>query len=218
MSTPDGSAAPDKSQNSSSQDASTSSSANAITPKGRKVIVSTPEAKRLLLFRTPKRHWARMKQWYSDVKALTYPGNHRDCWLYPMPYKKKYQGTIRKTFAHTDEKVSYKAGLPFGIVALLIRYQLTREQKKNIVKGWELSHLCGNWTCCNWRHFTIEDHSTNVNRNRCFRHRQRCQHTPRCMIYKKKPLSELTPSPPASQESSQDASEAPATPFRQPPN
>lgn len=123
------------------------------------------------------------------------------------------------SYSWTDYTGANPVSLPFGVVALLLNGKLSSEQKENIVKRWEVSHLCGNWTCVNYRHLTIEDHTTNVKRNRCFnRAWEECKdHYPPCMVEKKKPLSELTPSPPSSQESSQDTSATSAITFRQPP-
>lgn len=59
-------------------------------------------------------------------------------------------------------------------------------------RGWDLSHLCGNWTCCNWRHVVLEPHVINMDRNKCFFNMNvQCRHIPACMVDLKKPLQDL---------------------------
>ena len=57
-----------------------------------------------------------------------------------------------------------------------------------INEAWHLSHLCGNWTCCNWKHFTVEPGVVNVGRNSCFMYAGGCNHEPRCMKHLKRLL------------------------------
>lgn len=54
-----------------------------------------------------------------------------------------------------------------------------------INKKWHLSHLCGNWTCVNPGHTTVEPGNVNISRNNCFSHRGGCLHDPKCMKEKK---------------------------------
>lgn len=55
-------------------------------------------------------------------------------------------------------------------------------------KSWHLSHLCSNWTCCNWRHMTVESGRINRSRNQCFRNATQCPHNPQCMKDRKRRL------------------------------
>ena len=53
----------------------------------------------------------------------------------------------------------------YGIIALLVNKGMSARQKEGwIEEAWHLSHLCGNWICCNWRHHTVEDGPTNCSR------------------------------------------------------
>ena len=66
---------------------------------------------------------------------------------------------------------------------------MTKQQKDGFInKQWHLSHLCGNWTCLNPAHTTVEPGNINISRNNCFSHRSGCLHNPPCMKDKKVPL------------------------------
>lgn len=75
-------------------------------------------------------------------------------------------------------------GMNFGIARLLCLGKLSNEEKSGIIdKGWELSHLCGNWRCMNHEHFAVEAKSTNLQRMACFKRRGvACLHRPPCMV------------------------------------
>lgn len=69
---------------------------------------------------------------------------------------------------------------------LLINDLMTKDQKQGFIDHrWHLSHLCGNWTCFNWHHMTVEPGSINVGRNGCFPYKNTCKHDPPCMKSKK---------------------------------
>jgi hypothetical protein len=66
---------------------------------------------------------------------------------------------------------------------------MNKQQKDGFInKQWHLSHLCGNWTCLNPGHTTVEPGSINIKRNNCFSHRSGCPHDPECKKEKKVPL------------------------------
>jgi hypothetical protein len=66
---------------------------------------------------------------------------------------------------------------------------MTKQQKDGFINNqWHLSHLCGNWTCLNPGHTTVEPGSINIKRNNCFSHRSGCPHDPKCIKEKKVPL------------------------------
>lgn len=72
------------------------------------------------------------------------------------------------------------------MVSKLLLDKLTKQQKDGFIsKQWHLSHLCGNWTCLNPAHTTVEPGAMNVSRNNCFSHRSGCGHNPQCMKDKK---------------------------------
>ena len=96
-------------------------------------------------------------------------------------------GSIKYKFIWDDTSGKHKLCVNFGIVALLIKHHLTKEQMDGYVNhSWHLSHLCGNWTCCNWRHLTVESGSINISRNQCFPRATHCPHDPPCMRDRKR--------------------------------
>ena len=123
--------------------------------------------------------------------------NEHDCWLHPAPppaYKNgRPMGAIKCRFFWEDSSGKHRLVVNFGVLALLVKHHLTKKQVDGYVnQSWHLSHLCGNWTCCNWRHLTVESGSTNTNRNQCFRKVTRCPHDPPCMRDRKRHFS-VTP-------------------------
>ena len=114
-----------------------------------------------------------------------------DCWLHPSPPRRS-KGCLSRIFCWTDESGKHKLGINFGIIALIVDSFLTEKQKEGwIMHSWHLSHLCGNWACCNWRHFTVEPGKINLSRNACFKHRSGCVHEPKCMKEKKQRLNPI---------------------------
>jgi hypothetical protein len=90
--------------------------------------------------------------------------------------------------------------------------QLTKQQKDGFIsKQWHLSHLCGNWTCLNPAHTTVEAGSVNISRNNCFSHRSGCGYTPQCIKDRKVPLGadgrQVNPMAPTVNEGSQAMAE-----------
>jgi len=111
------------------------------------------------------------------------------CWLHPSPpiYKGKATGVISKDFGWYQNGLRHVLRVNIGIVALLTARQLTTKEKEGYIENaWHLSHLCGNWTCCNWRHLTLEAGRINLDRNVCFKRSAVCQHVPACMKHLKK--------------------------------
>lgn len=135
----------------------------------------------------------KMKQEVHDVYELFDLCNEDDCWLHPSPPLARSNGrppgTIQCYFVWKGWAGNNRLNVNFGIVALIIEHQLTEEQKEGYVnKSWHLSHLCGNWTCCNWRHMTVESGRINNSRNQCFRDATQCSHDPQCMKDRKRRL------------------------------
>ena len=118
-----------------------------------------------------------------------------DCWLHPYPPPPKHNGRARGTITFKyhwrDALGAHSLAVNLGIVVLLVESSLTEAQKEGYVNDkWHLSHLCGNWTCCNWRHLTVEAGSINISRNACFMLSETClNHTPLCMKSRKRQLS-----------------------------
>ena len=74
----------------------------------------------------------------------------------------------------------------YGIIAIVVHGSLSDTEKDGwVYEAWHLSHLCGNWTCCNSHHHVVESGPTNVNRNWCFSSNAKCYHNPPCMKDKK---------------------------------
>ena len=134
----------------------------------------------------------RMEKYVSDINRLfDSMRSDGDCWLYPSPLSARSngrpKGNIPCAFNWTDSSGTHKLRVNFGLVALIVERQLVEEQMRGYVsESWHLSHLCGNWTCCNWRHMTVESGRTNVSRNQCFRSAGLCSHQPPCMKHRKR--------------------------------
>lgn len=136
----------------------------------------------------------KIKQYVHDVYKL-FDGIYSkdDCWLHPSPplacRNGRPPGTIQCNFVWKDSVGNHKLHVNLGMVALVAEHQLTEEQMEGYVnKSWHLSHLCGNWTCCNWRHMTVESGRINNSRNQCFRDATQCLHDPQCMKDRKRRL------------------------------
>lgn len=135
-----------------------------------------------------------MRKWVAETYALLDVHREEDnCWFHPSPPPPhpngRARGAISRCFFWGDETGRHCIWVNFGVVALIVKHYLTDEQREGyITKGWHLSHLCGNWTCCNWKHFTVEPGTINISRNVCFRLPRGCHHHPQCMKDKKKRL------------------------------
>ncbi|PVH72759.1 hypothetical protein DL98DRAFT_520327 [Cadophora sp. DSE1049] len=133
--------------------------------------------------------WVRKTNWLLDPFR-----EDDDCWLHPSPPPALLSvsgifrpvGKLQKHFSWKDKDGKHSIVLNYGIVVKLINYQMTKQQQDGFVnKQWHLSHLCGNWTCLNPAHTTVEPGHINISRNNCFSHRSGCLHTPKCLKDKK---------------------------------
>ena len=135
-----------------------------------------------------------MRATVSDIHGLFSPiKNIGDCMLHPYPPPLRLDGGMRGRIIYLyrwkDDMGNHVVQVNYGVVALLVNSRLTNTQKEGWIEdAWHLSHLCGNWICCNWRHHTIEDGPTNVSRNGCFGSSKECIHKPPCMKEKKQKL------------------------------
>ena len=139
-----------------------------------------------------------MCQWVDKTNYLLDPFREDDdCWFHPLPPPAHVSingiarpcGKLQKRFNWTDRHGKHSLVLNFGIACKLVNYKMTKQQKDGFInKQWHLSHLCGNWTCLNPAHTTIEPGNVNISRNNCFSHRSGCLHNPQCMKDKKVPL------------------------------
>ena len=165
--------------------------------RARKETMSVIDRKKFLISTPTKAMVDSMERYVSEIvkiiplRHFLYPFN---CWLHPLPPQpsrptSQEPGAIRCHLGWKDSDNVYHAiGVNYGIVALLVKGRMTAKQKAGFVhNSWHLSHLCGNRTCCNWSHFTVEPGPVNISRNSCLLsddHRS-CTHYPRCMRDKK---------------------------------
>ncbi|KAH8786424.1 hypothetical protein F5882DRAFT_518183 [Hyaloscypha sp. PMI_1271] len=139
-----------------------------------------------------------MCQWVDNTNYLLDPfRGEEECWFHPSPPPAHLSmngvprpcGKLQKRFNWNDRHEKHSLVLNFGIASKLANYKMTKQQKDGFInKQWHLSHLCGNWTCLNPAHTTVEPGNVNISRNNCFSHRSGCLHNPPCMKDKKVPL------------------------------
>ncbi|KAE8448992.1 hypothetical protein EG329_008580 [Mollisiaceae sp. DMI_Dod_QoI] len=140
-----------------------------------------------------------MTQWVTKTHRLLDPFREDDdCWFHPLPPSARITisgilrpcGKLQKRFTWQDHRGKHSLVLNYGIVSKIINYRMTKQQKDGFInKQWHLSHLCGNWTCLNATHTTVEPGAVNISRNNCFSHRSGCSHDPKCMKDKKVSLA-----------------------------
>lgn len=154
------------------------------------------DRKRLFIYTPTSAMMTAMRRYVSLTYALLDEFREpEDCWLHPYPPSPKRngraRGVIHNEYKWTDPLGSHTLAVNFGVTALIVESSLTEEQKEGYINDkWHLSHLCGNWTCCNWRHLTVEAGSINISRNACFMLPETCRdHAPPCMKTRKRRLS-----------------------------
>ncbi|KAH7381955.1 hypothetical protein BKA64DRAFT_647485 [Cadophora sp. MPI-SDFR-AT-0126] len=160
---------------------------NKISCRERKRIIISPSR--------PPNVTKAMIEWVKKTNWLLDPFREDDdCWLHPSPPPALLSvsgifrpvGKLQKRFTWRNKEGKHSIALNYGIVVKLVNYQMTKQQQDGFVnKQWHLSHLCGNWTCLNPAHTTVEPGHVNISRNSCFSHRSGCLHTPKCMKDKK---------------------------------
>ncbi|KAL8794728.1 MAG: hypothetical protein Q9195_002682 [Heterodermia aff. obscurata] len=152
------------------------------------------DRKRFFIYTPTPAMMKAMRATVSEVHGFFNPiKNIGDCMLHPYPPPLRPDGgmvgKIHYRYWWKDDIGLHEVHVNYGVVALLVNSRLTNRQKEGwIEEAWHLSHLCGNWICCNWRHHTIEDGPTNVSRNGCFGSAKECVHRPPCMKEKKQKL------------------------------
>ena len=162
-------------------------------PKKPKETMSIQDRKRFFIF-TPTLYLnTSMRRWLSNIYAkLGVSRDDDEYWFYPSPPPLRTGSspgsskTISRAFGRSDETGRRTLTVNFSIVALFLEERLTDAQKHGYIRlAWYLSHLCGNWICCNWRHTTVEPGGIHASRNSCFKHSGHCYHSPKCMKSKK---------------------------------
>ncbi|CAG8979699.1 hypothetical protein HYALB_00003930, partial [Hymenoscyphus albidus] len=174
-----------------------------VPPPGR---LSCKERKRLVvsLATRPAKLTQDLKAWLRTTNDLLDPFREDDdCWLHPSPPPPRLMNgrlvarhIISKRFIFTCpspyapyELQTHSLTIPYGIAHHLVYHSLTLQQQDGwINQNWQNSHLCGNWTCLNPEHLTVESRGINVSRNNCFSHRVGCFHDPSCLKDRKVPL------------------------------
>ena len=164
--------------------------------------MSVKDRKRFFIYTPTESMQAAMQADVSRIHRLFPPTRKiSDCMLHPNPggllKDGKYSQVIQLKYTWRDTAGPHIVRVNFGLVALIVNSHLTAAQKEGFIEhAWHLSHLCGNWICCNWRHHTVEPGPVNIGRNACFNSSEQCTHKPPCMKDKKQVLS--LPTTPAS--------------------
>lgn len=149
----------------------------------KKNLMPLKDRKRFFIYTPTPTILRAMATHVSEIHALfppSYPIGH--CMLHPSPPPCHIDGRARQTLTYNyawkdrggggggvrggggGEGV-HEVKVNYGIIALLVNSRLSAVQKEGwIEESWHLSHLCGNWICCNWRHYTVEDGPTNISR------------------------------------------------------
>ena len=157
----------------------------------------TKASKRLFLYEYVSTQFHELKRrldLYLD--ALSKDRDDNSCWLYSGPrLPKPPNRTIRIVVTFRHQAKQYKVDLNIGFISLLLEGVMTEEQKEGIIEHeWHASHLCGNWTCLNWRHIQPEGGLININRNSCFAQVDKpCEHSPPCLKHLKVDRDVLRP-------------------------
>lgn len=157
------------------------------------------ERKRIIVnFNRPPSLTTSMRLWIQTTHALLDPFREdTECWLHPYPPRGHLSprgilrpcGKLQKRFYWSDTNGRHSLVLNYGIVSKLVYHKMTAQQIDGFInKHWHLSHLCGNWTCVNPAHTTVESGAVNASRNGCFSHRSGCLHEAKCMKELKVPL------------------------------
>ncbi|KAJ8058852.1 hypothetical protein OCU04_011835 [Sclerotinia nivalis] len=171
--------------------------ANASKKSGLGNKIACRERKRIMLssIHRPPHVKKSMQIWLESTNRLLDPFREdQECWFHPAPPPARITsigtlracGRIQKTFYWQDHNGKHSLKLNFGIVSKILFHAMTKLQQDGFInKKWHLSHLCGNWTCLNPNHTTVEPGNVNCGRNNCFSHRGGCSHDPKCMKEKK---------------------------------
>lgn len=134
-----------------------------------------------------------LSRYHEHVQGIK---DNPGCWLYRGPRIYVRRQTLGESVGFRHDGKLEKITINIAIVAMLLEGLLTDDAKEGIIENaWHASHLCGNWTCINPHHITVEPGPVNISRNPCFRDKERpCSHTPRCLKHLKVGLETLRPS------------------------
>jgi hypothetical protein len=136
-----------------------------------------------------------LKRLLGDHQAHVKDEEGGECHLYCGPKVRGSRGVLRVGISfHHNGKVE-NLHVNIGLIAVLLNDRLTHDQMEGIIdKAWHCSHLCGNFTCINPEHITVEPGRINQERNVCFRDKYGpCKHSPACIKHLKIPVKDLQP-------------------------
>ncbi|KAI9769352.1 MAG: hypothetical protein M1840_004053 [Geoglossum simile] len=141
------------------------------------------EKRKQYLFSNPSRTVQQtIKRYVTSMHSTLDPQRTpQSCWL--CPEHGRAATSISRFFTWRGHGHLHRVNINYGIISLMHHNRLTEVQKHGFISlGWHLSHLCGNWTCVNPAHCTVEPGSVNIGRNKCFRDKEGpCEHVPSCL-------------------------------------
>lgn len=157
-----------------------------VKPKTLHNTMTLSERKYFLVFTPSSEITSRMNEIVSDIYAPFHGRQESTCWLRSSPARpqsnKRAARSLHFDFGWRTSSDRQLLRVNFGILALIVTNCLTDSQADGYVnQAWQVSRLCGNCTCCNWRHFTVEPKPLSVSRSRCFKSSGLCYHKPPCI-------------------------------------
>jgi hypothetical protein len=157
-------------------------------------------------------HWSLQQSRLQTVfnrylHGVQSPKSRSECWFYTSQFLDTTRRVVSAgiTFRHTGK--SERIVVNVALLGRLLSGLVTDEQKDGIIEyAWHTSHLCGNWTCLNPHHITIEPGRINIGRNSCFADLSgECFHTPKCMKALKMDCNSLLLNPDVGLEKGRDS-------------
>lgn len=143
---------------------------------------------------------ARLQQTMKD-KSYGFAGfenglSPEQCWLDEDALRRSNNRTLRVRVPYRHDGRCQSFNVAYGVVALFLERGLTEGEVLGLTDKppMQLSHLCGNWHCCNPKHMVIESGRDNRSRNRntCLTDKGKmkcgegvtlhCPHWPECMV------------------------------------
>lgn len=168
------------------------------------VSLSLYERKRLILVdRVPDamdwmRKWLDRQEVYLRKDSVY---TYANCWIHSNLGSHRSRRSINVQVPFKHQSKLHRVSLPYGVIAMLMKGVISEDMVQGLLQkqSWHLSHLCGNWTCCNWIHMTIEPSRINHERNACLndqtagRYDVPCSHEPMCRSWDRRISAELMP-------------------------
>ncbi|KAF2090101.1 hypothetical protein K490DRAFT_62978 [Saccharata proteae CBS 121410] len=171
-----------------SKEAKTPGQSSKISSPSKRALAieATRARKEYLMYEMSTNDKTRIQNRVNKFLDLLGPQVEEDeCWLHPDPSKYPKNQSVSVSAYLKDLRGSGQKiiNVHIGTLIMLLDDNMTTEQKTGYINDkWELSHLCGNWLCCNTRHHVQESHKINVGRKPCHARRQVCFHEPKCIL------------------------------------